>query len=219
MSGPSGHRQKGTLMAQTIAKANYRWRVIDIVVTAIIAVVSGVIFAGWDLIYKIPSTALDLLFSGASSLVTGMWLFAGPLAALIVRKPGAAIFAELVAACLEFLAGGGSIFGISGSIVIGLIQGVFAEIGFAVFAYRKWNLGVTILAGALSGLGNWVYTFSPVGDHVGIGYFSGYGLIYIVCVLISGALIAGLLMWFVYKALAATGVLDRFASGRGQARV
>lgn len=206
-------------MAEKIAKISYKWRVVDIVVAAIVAVASGVIFAGWDLIYKVPSTALDILLSGGSSLLTGMWLFAGPLAALIVRKPGAALFAELVAGTLEFLVGGGSIFGISGSIGIGFMQGLFAEIGFAIFAYRKWGIGVTMLAGALSGLGNWVYTFAPWGDHAGIGYFSAYGMVYFVCVLISGAVIAGALMWLIHRALSATGALERFASGRGEARV
>lgn len=205
-------------MAKAIANVNYKWRVVDIVVAAIIAVASGVIFSGWDLIYKIPSTALDLL-PGASGLVVGMWLFAGPLAALIVRKPGAALFAEIVAACVEFFIGGGSIFGITGTLIVGISQGLFAEIAFALFAWRKWSLPVAALSGALSGLGNYIYEFSPIGSHVAFGFASSYGLIYLVTALISGALIAGALMWVVQRALASTGVLDRFASGRAEARV
>ncbi len=34
-------------MTEAVAKANYKWRVVDIVVAAIIAVASGVIFWGW----------------------------------------------------------------------------------------------------------------------------------------------------------------------------
>lgn len=33
-------------MTEAVAKANYKWRVVDIVVAAIIAVASGVIFWG-----------------------------------------------------------------------------------------------------------------------------------------------------------------------------
>lgn len=35
-----------------------------------------------------------------------------------------------------------------------------------------------------------------------------------VCCVISGAVFGGALMWFVQKALAKTGVLDRFESGK-----
>ncbi|GDZ13068.1 hypothetical protein MCC02030_13810 [Bifidobacteriaceae bacterium MCC02030] len=35
-----------------------------------------------------------------------------------------------------------------------------------------------------------------------------------ICCVISGAVFGGVLMWFVQKALAGTGVLDRFESGR-----
>lgn len=208
-------------MAQAVAKANYKWRVVDIVVASIIAVASGVIFAGWDLIYKIPTTALDALLPGFSGLVCAFWLFAGPLAAVIVRKPGAAIYAELIAACIEYIIGAGGVFGISGSIIIGLVQGVFAEIIFAIVRYRKWNPLTVTLSGALAGLGNYLYEFSPVGGYVGTegGYFGAYGLGYLVTTVISGAVIAGILMWFVQRAIAATGVLDRFESGRTKALV
>ncbi|KAA8829125.1 MULTISPECIES: ECF transporter S component [Bifidobacterium] len=206
-------------MAQAVAKANYKWRVVDIVVASIVAVASGVIFAGWDLIYKIPTTALDAVLPGFSGLVCAFWLFAGPLAGLIVRKPGAAIYAELVAACIEYIIGAGNVFGISGSIIIGLVQGVFAELAFVLVLYRKWNPLIATLSGLLAGLGNYLYEFSPFGGYVGIGYFSTYGLCYLVTTLISGAVIAGVLMWYVHRAIAATGVLDRFESGRTKALV
>ncbi|MBT1176692.1 ECF transporter S component [Bifidobacterium callimiconis] len=206
-------------MSETISKANLRWRVVDIVVASIIAVASGVIFAGWDLIYKIPTTALDAILPGFNGLVCAFWLFAGPLAAIIVRKPGAAIYAELIAACIEYIIGAGGVFGISGSIIIGLVQGVFAEIIFFIVRYRKWNVLTATLSGLLSGFGNYLFEFSPFGSRVGIGFFSTYGLSYLVTTLISGAVIAGLLMWFVQRAIAATGVLDRFESGRAKALV
>ena len=44
---PACEQKKGTFMTEAVAKANYKWRVVDIVVAAIIAVASGVIFWGW----------------------------------------------------------------------------------------------------------------------------------------------------------------------------
>ena len=42
--------------------------------------------------------------------------------------------------------------------------------------------------------------------------------IYLVCVAVSGALLAGASGWLLTRALAATGVLDRFSAGRSRGR-
>ena len=39
-------------------------------------------------------------------------------------------------------------------------------------------------------------------------------MIHTICSMISGAVIAGVLMWYLYKGIAATGALSRFASGK-----
>ena len=130
-------------MAEAVAKVNYKWRVVDIVVAAILAVASGVIFWGWDIVCTAPLTLFEGVTPGFEGLLNGFWLFAGPLAAIIVRKPGAALFAETLAAFLELTLG--NQWGVGGSLIVGIIQGLGAEIGFAVFAWKKWNLGTTIL--------------------------------------------------------------------------
>ena len=45
-----------------------------------------------------------------------------------------------------------------------------------------------------------------------------FTIVYIVSTTISGAVIAGAGSWFVARGLAATGALNRFASGREAAR-
>ena len=79
-----------------------------------------------------------------------MWLLAGVLGGYLIRKPGAALYCEIVAAVISvFLTGGAW----SQSILIaGFFQGIGAEIAFAVFGYRVWNLSTAAFAGALSGL-------------------------------------------------------------------
>ena len=72
-----------------------------------------------------------------------------------MRKPGAALFAETLAAFLELTLG--NQWGVGGSLIVGIIQGLGAEIAFAVFAWKKWNIGTTILSGALAGVGCWAY--------------------------------------------------------------
>ena len=139
--------------SSAVRKPNVKWRVVDIVVAAIVAVASGVIFWAWDFIYAVPTALFDSLTPGLGGLFHFMWLFAGPLVAIIIRKPGAAFFGETIAAVIETLLG--NPFGVAHALLIGMAQGLGAEIGFAVFAYRKWNLLTVTLAGALTGLCQW----------------------------------------------------------------
>ena len=82
--------------SSAVRKHNNKWRVVDIVVAAIIAVASGVIFWGWDIVCTAPLALFEAVTPGFEGLLNAFWLFAGPLAAIIVRKPGAALFANPV---------------------------------------------------------------------------------------------------------------------------
>lgn len=73
--------------SSAVRKPNVKWRVVDIVVAAIVAVASGVIFWAWDFIYAVPTALFDSLTPGLGGLFHFMWLFAGPLVAIIIRKP------------------------------------------------------------------------------------------------------------------------------------
>ena len=42
----------------------------------------------------------------------------------------------------------------------------------------------------------------------------GFQAIYAVCAIVSGLVISGIGAWYAYRALAATGALSSFASGR-----
>ena len=133
------------------------------------------------------------------------------LAAIIVRKPGAALFAETLAAFLELTLG--NQWGVGGSLIVGIMQGAFAEVGFAIFAYKKWTVLSTALSGGFAGIGCWLYYWLT---HPAWGPLQV--VIYLITSIISG-LVFGVVIWALHRALAATGVLDRFASGRDEARV
>ena len=75
---------------------SYRWRVVDIVVASVVGVASGLVFLLWNVAYRGPSALLEPLWPGLQGLLDGPWLFAGVLGALIIRKPGAAVFTEVV---------------------------------------------------------------------------------------------------------------------------
>ena len=185
----------------------WRWRVVDIVVASVIAVACAVLFLLWNVGYEAPSTLLTPLLPGVQGLLTGPWLLAGVLGGLIIRKPGAALYTELVAAVISALVGNqwGPL-----TIVSGLVQGLGAEIIFLVFLYGVWRLPIAILAGAGAGL--------AAGINDRILWYPGadvlFTSVYIASTIISGAVIAGLGGWLIARGLAATGALNRFASGR-----
>ncbi|GAB3624695.1 ECF transporter S component [Mariniluteicoccus endophyticus] len=183
------------------------WRVVDIVVCAVLGVACGLIFFGWNSVGMSAFTALDALTPGIGGLAAGVWFLAGPLGGLIIRKPGAALFAELLAGFVSMALG--NQWGWT-TMYSAFAQGLGAEIVFAVFAYRRWNVMVAVLAGLLAGLGAWVNEFI-LGNHAKGAEFNA---IYLVCTALSGAVLAGLLAWVLMRALASAGALNRFAAGR-----
>ncbi|BBY90042.1 MULTISPECIES: ECF transporter S component [Mycolicibacterium] len=193
---------------QTITQPSaLRWRVVDIVVASVLAVASGLVFVFWNVAYNPISEPLSALLPGLQGLLGGGWLFAGVLTALVIRKPGAALYGELVAATVSALVG--NQWGVL-TIESGLVQGLGAELIFAIFLYRRWNLPVAVLAGVAAGLAlgiNELFLYYP-------GSTTAFAVIYTGSAMISGALIAGVLSWFVVRGLAKTGALSRFASGR-----
>lgn len=67
--------------SSAVRKHSNTWRVVDIVVAAIIAVASGVIFWGWDIVCAAPLAIFGAVTPGFEGLLNAFWLFAGPLAA------------------------------------------------------------------------------------------------------------------------------------------
>ncbi len=198
-----------TQTERTSAPGNrFRWRVVDIVVASVLGVASGLIFLLWNIGYLGPKTLLEPLLPGLQGLLDGPWLFAGVLGALIIRKPGAAIYTETLAAVVSALVGntwGGFL-----TIEAGLVQGLGAELVLLLFFYGRFSLPVAVLAGAgaalAGGINNLILWYA--------GADAAFTAVYLASTILSGAVIAGALSWFLARGLAATGALDRFAIGR-----
>ena len=191
----------------TSSPRSYRWRVVDIVVASVLAVAAGLVFVLWNIASNPIGAPLGAVLPGLQALLGGGWLFAGVLTALVIRKPGAALYGEMVAATVSALVG--NQWGVL-TLESGLVQGLAAELVFAVFLYRAWNLPVAVLSGAAAGLAlavNDLILWYP-------GSAATFSAIYVVSAIVSGALIAGALSWFVVRGLAKTGALSRFPSGR-----
>lgn len=187
-----------------------RWRTIDIVIASIIAVAFGVIFWAWGLLWNGPADAIPL---PGRAILYGVWLVPAVLGALVIRKPGAAFYTLTLAALVSVALGtswGWTL------VLQGPLEAAAAELVFAAFAYKVWNLPVALLAAAAAGLAASVYDA-----------FVWYGgtswatlrLPYIAITTVSALIVAGLGSILLVRALAQTGVLDRFASGRERAAV
>jgi len=209
------HQMKGTKVTTTTPstatsrplRSRFQWRVIDIVVASVIGVASGLIFVVWNIVSSPAMAPFAALLPGLQAVGGGFWLFAGVLTALVIRKPGAAIYGEVVAASVSALIG--NQWGVL-TLVSGFTQGLGAEIVFAAFLYANWRVSGAILAGAGAGLAMAItdlVLWYP-------GSALAFVLVYTTAAVIGGMLIAGLLSWLTTRGLAATGALTRFGAGR-----
>ncbi|WP_038604373.1 ECF transporter S component [Corynebacterium atypicum] len=181
---------------------------VDVVVAATLGVACGIVFIMWNTVGYAWFSALDALTPGFGGLAVGIWLIGGVIGALVIRKPGAAIMVETVAASVS--AAVGSQWGIE-TLYSGLAQGLGVELVILVFRYRRFSLPVSCLAGVGAAVGAFVLELftSP-----NLAKSLEFNLIYLTCLALSGALLAGMLGYYVVQALAKTGALDRFPAGR-----
>jgi energy-coupling factor transport system substrate-specific component len=174
------------------------WRTRDIVVTAVIGVAFGVFFVVAGAAWKV----LEVL-GPLQNAFYAVWLLPALVAPLIVRKPGAALFAEVVAAGLSALLG--STWGVD-TLLSGIMQGGAAELVFAATRYRSYalpTLGAAGLAAALAAFVHdwWFYYQALAPDAL---------LVMAVLMALSGAILLPLVAVAIVRALRGTGVLDGF---------
>jgi energy-coupling factor transport system permease protein len=181
------------------------WQTRDILLLALVAAAFGPLFVQWQVLYEAVGRWLAV---GWKDIFQGFWFIPVILLPYIIRRPGAALFAETLAAAVSLL--GGSPYGIIGAAVGGLVQGMGAEVIFMLTGWRRYNWLTLALAGAASAVTGFIY-YVPI-------YYAGFdlallavtGISFVIGVLLL-AVIPGKLLG---DALLATGVLDRFQIGR-----
>src|SRR3954463_14992783 len=160
------------------ARAGVRWRTVDIVVAAVLGVAFGVVFWAWNLVAA-------LAVPPVSGLLNGVYLMPGVVAALLVRKPGAAVFASTLAAAVSLLLG--SPYGL---IIVGygLVQGIGGELGFLLTRYRHFGWGTAVLAGVTAGLSTSILDNSLYYSELS---FFGFKVPYTLFTVLSSVVLAG----------------------------
>ena len=187
------------------------WRTVDIVTVAVLAVVSGVVFWAWNLLWT-STGPLFTFFPPAQALLYGVWLVPGVLGMLVVRRPGSALATAFLAAAVSWLLG--AWWGLS-VLWYGVLQGLAPEAVFAAGRYRRFGRGTSIAAGAAAGAVPGL--LDPLFWYP--DWTAGWKLAYLGVCILSAAVIAGLGSWLLAGRLARTGVLDAFPLGRERAGV
>lgn len=138
-------RPTASTATKCATRGSLRWRVIDIAVGAAV----GVMFWVFDGLSYGLFPLLTLILPGSAALLHALFYFPATLGLLIVRKPGASAYVLLVASFVEVVLG--TKYSVS-LVVIALVQALAAEAVFAVFRYRRWTLGVTLLSAVAIGI-------------------------------------------------------------------
>lgn len=181
-----------------------KWTQREIVVTAAIGVVFGVVYLAWVQVWLL---AQGLIGPIALDIFLGLWCTASVIAAYVVRKPFAAFFAEMVAAVAEVATGNPA-----GVILLltGAVQGAGAELPFLLTRWRRYDLPVLLASGASAAVFSFVYTWI----RFKYGALDPQLLVVMLVVrVISGMVLAGLLGRWIGRALHRTGAVDGLRIG------
>lgn len=181
------------------------WKLKEIVLMSLFGVVFGIIYL---LFIHLGNIWAGLIGPIAYEWMFGIWFIVSIICMHIIRKPGAAVIPETMAAIIEVMLGNA----VGPRLILsGVIQGLGAEAAFAVTRYKHFNILVMMLAGIGAAVFSFIY-----------GYFvSGYAaldpsfvaLMFTLRVL-SGAIIAGIGGKYIGDALLATGSLRGYAIAR-----
>ncbi|QHJ71240.1 ECF transporter S component [Planococcus halotolerans] len=185
------------------------WKLKEIVLMSLFGVVFGIVYL---LFIHLGNIWAGLIGPIAYEWMFGIWFIVSIICMHIIRKPGAALIPETMAAIIEVMLGNA----VGPRLILsGIVQGLGAEAAFAVTRYRYFNIFVFMLAGIGAAVFSFIY-----------GYFvSGYAaldpsfvaLMFTLRVL-SGAIIAGIGGKYIGDALLATGSLRGYAIARTQPR-
>ena len=178
---------------------SYRWTLREILIVAVLGAVFAVLYLGWVQVWLVAQAIFGAV---TMDVVMGFWFIVSIIAAAIIRKPGAALISEMLAALVEILLGSPA-----GLLLLlaATIQGAGAELVFAATRWRNYSLPVLMLAGVGASVFSYVYTWFLY-DYGALAP----GLLAAMFVLrcLSGAILGGLAGYFIVRALYRTGVLS-----------
>lgn len=183
------------------------WALREIVTIAVLGVVFGFLYFALVQAWGALGLAMGPLGDLAQNVLIGGWMVVAPLALFIVRRPGAGIVAELIAALVEVAFLGSPVGPIL--LISGFVQGAGAELAFTLTRYRRYGWVTFVLSGLSAAIASFVFSafrFAWFGQD--------FFWLRLAFHLSSGLLLTGVLAFLLGHALLRTGVLDDLPAGR-----
>ncbi|GGN67535.1 ECF transporter S component [Oceanobacillus indicireducens] len=186
------------------------WKLKEIVLMSILGVVFGIIYLAFFLVGQGIRNVLAPfgLAPFGYEIIFGIWFIVSIVAAYIIRKPGVAFTAELIAGVTEVLLGTAAG---PGLIIAAAIQGLGAEFAFAITKWKDYRLRILILSGVFAAVFSFTWNLFSSGN---IALAPALLIAMLAVRIISGALLAGVLGKWLSDKLAKTGVLRGYALGK-----
>ncbi|MCG5103674.1 ECF transporter S component [Oceanobacillus alkalisoli] len=186
------------------------WKLKEIVLMSVLGVVFGIIYLAFFLVGQGIRNMLAPfgLAPFGYEVIFGIWFIVSILAAYIIRKPGVAFTAELIAGVTEVLLGTAAG---PGLILAAAIQGLGAEFAFAITKWKDYRLRILILSGVFAAIFSFTWNLFSSGN---IALAPELLIAMLTVRIISGALLAGVLGKWLSDQLAKTGVLRGYALGK-----
>ncbi|MDF1599612.1 ECF transporter S component [Mesorhizobium sp. YIM 152430] len=175
------------------------WTLREILIVAVLGAVFGVLYLAWVQVWLIAQAIFGAV---TMDVVMGFWFIVSIIAAAIIRKPGAALLSEVLAALVQVLLGSPA--GLL-LLVTGLVQGAGAEAVFAATRWKNYRLPVLMLAGVGAAVASFAYTWVRF-DYGALAPGLLVTMFALRC--LSGAILGGLAGHLVVEALYKTGVLS-----------
>lgn len=175
------------------------WTLREILIVAVLGAVFGVLYLAWVQVWLIAQAIFGAV---TMDVVMGFWFIVSIIAAAIIRKPGAALLSEVLAALVQVLLGSPA--GLL-LLVTGLVQGAGAEAVFAATRWKNYRLPVLMLAGVGAAVASFAYTWVRF-DYGALAPGLLVTMFALRC--LSGAVLGGLAGHLVVEALYKTGVLS-----------
>lgn len=175
------------------------WTLREILIVAVLGAVFGVLYLAWVQVWLIAQAIFGAV---TMDVVMGFWFIVSIIAAAIIRKPGAALLSEVLAALVQVLLGSPA--GLL-LLVTGLVQGAGAEAVFAATRWKNYRLPVLMLAGVGAAVASFIYTWVRF-DYGALAPGLLVTMFALRC--LSGAILGGLAGHLVVEALYKTGVLS-----------
>jgi len=188
----------------------FDWKLKDILMIAICAVLFGVVFLGatyaGGILYGVL-TPVGMASLGYEPFY-GIYFMAGAFGIYVMRKPGTGLVAELLAAIIECLLG--NYFGPM-IIVSGLVQGFGFELIFAIKKYKKFDLPTLCEAAVICSVITMLYNIVLRGyNRIAVPVL----LLMLAVRLVSTIVIDGFVTKALAEGLARAGVLKSYAIGQ-----